>query len=116
MQFARETVDAGSGDCDDLVVLYASLLESVGIQTALVEVRDPEKDLAHLYLLFNTGLKAEEGYLISENEKRYIVRDNSSGQLMVWIPVETTLVQEGFESAWNAGAMSWSLKSCCRIR
>ncbi|MBN1466210.1 hypothetical protein JXA02_10630 [candidate division KSB1 bacterium] len=114
VQFAHETIDAGSGDCDDLVVLYASLLESVGIRTAVVEVRDPEKELAHLYLLFCTGLKADEGYLISENEKRYIVRDNSFGQKMVWIPVETTLVQEGFQNAWEAGAMAWLQESILR--
>jgi hypothetical protein len=114
VQFAAETVDAGSGDCDDLVVLYASMLESVGIQTAFVEVVDPEKDLAHLYVLFNTGLKAEDGYLVSENEKRYVLRDNSSGQKMVWIPVETTLVQEGFQTAWSAAAMAWLQESVLR--
>ncbi|MBN1482380.1 hypothetical protein EH223_10100 [candidate division KSB1 bacterium] len=114
VQFAAETVDAGSGDCDDLVVLYASMLESVGIQTAFVEVQDPEKDLAHLYLLFNTGLKSEEGYLISDNEKRYIVRDTHSGQKMIWIPVETTLVQEGFENAWTTAAMAWLQESVLR--
>jgi transglutaminase-like putative cysteine protease len=107
VQFAAETVDAGSGDCDDLVVLYASMLESVGIQTAFVEVQDPEKELAHLYLLFDTGLTAEEGYLISENEKRYVLRDNSAGQKMVWIPVETTLVEQGFQQAWSAAALAW---------
>jgi hypothetical protein len=114
VQFAVETVDAGSGDCDDLVVLYASMLESAGIQTAFVEVQDPEKELAHLYLLFNTGLRAEEAFLISENEKRYILRDNPSGQKMVWIPVETTLVEDGFEQAWTAAAMSWLQESLLR--
>lgn len=114
VQFAAETVDAGSGDCDDLVVLYASMLESVGIQTAFVEVQDPDKDLAHLYLLFNTGLKSEEGYLIADNEKRYIVRDTLSGQKMIWIPVETTLVQEGFEQAWFTAAMAWLQESLLR--
>ena len=107
VQFAEETVDAGSGDCDDLVVLYASLLESLGIQTAFVEVRDPGKELAHLYLLFNTGLRADEGSRISDNEKRYIVRENSLGQGMVWIPVETTLLENGFREAWNYAAMAW---------
>ncbi len=107
VQFATETVDAGSGDCDDLVVLYASLLESVGIKTAFVEVQDPEKELAHLYVLFNTGLSAENGALISDNEKRYIVRESSSGQKMIWIPVETTLLDAGFEKAWTAAAMAY---------
>lgn len=107
VQFAEQTVDAGSGDCDDLVVLYASLLESLGIQTAFVEVRDPDKELAHLYLLFNCGLRAEDGSLISENEKRYIIREDHLGRKMVWIPVEATLVDDGFEQAWNYAAMAY---------
>jgi hypothetical protein len=114
VQFANETVDAGSGDCDDLVVLYASMLESAGIQTAFVEVRDPEQEIAHLYLLFNTGLKADEGYLLTDNEKRYILRDNGSGHMMVWIPVETTLVQDGFDQAWTTAAMAWLQESILR--
>ena len=107
VQFAEQTVDAGSGDCDDLVVLYASLLESLGIQTAFVEVRDPDKELAHLYVLFNSGLSANEGSLISDNEKRYIVRDDIQGRKMVWIPVETTLINDGFEQAWNYAATTY---------
>jgi len=95
------------GDCDDLVVLYASFLESVGINTAFVEVRDPEKDMAHLYLVFDTGLAAQEGHLITSNEKRYVLRGASAGRPTVWIPVETTLIEAGFDQAWNAGAMAY---------
>ena len=90
------------------------MLESAGIQTAFVEVQDPEKQIAHLYLLFNSGLKADEGYLLTDNEKRYILRDNGSGQMMVWIPVETTLVQDGFEQAWTTAAMAWLQESLLR--
>jgi outer membrane protein W len=107
VQFALETLQIGSGDCDDLVVLYASMLESLGIKTSFVEVRDPEKETAHLYLMFDSDLPAEDGYLISNNEKRYIVRQNSAGQNMIWIPIETTLISDGFEAAWNAAAMNY---------
>ncbi len=104
VQFAQETLELGHGDCDDLVVLYSSLLESVGIKTAFVEVRDPEKNIAHLYLLFNSGLDASQSQLISTNEKRYIVREDPSGIQQVWVPVETTLISKGFEEAWKTGA------------
>lgn len=107
VQFAAETIDLRHGDCDDLVVLYASLLESLGINTAFVEVRDPQKDLAHLYLLFDTGLTASEGSLISSNEKRFVVREDPRGKSMVWIPIETTLVAGGFEEAWKTGALEY---------
>jgi hypothetical protein len=107
VQFAMETINLRHGDCDDLVVLYASLLESAGINTAFVEVTDPQKDMAHLYLLFDSGLTASEGSLISSNEKRFIVRENTRGKSMIWIPLETTLVARGFEEAWKAGALEY---------
>jgi outer membrane protein W len=107
VQYAGETLNLRSGDCDDLVVLYSSLLESVGINTAFVEVRDPEKEIAHLYLLFDSGLPAPQGYSISSNEKRYLLREQPSGQSTIWIPVETTLVERGFEEAWKAGALQY---------
>lgn len=107
VQFATETLNIGSGDCDDLVVLYASLLESIGINTAFIEVRDPEKELAHLYLIFDSDLPANQGQTISSNEKRFVIRTSQTGQNKIWIPVETTLIEQGFEEAWKAGAMSY---------
>jgi hypothetical protein len=107
VQFALETLQIGSGDCDDLTVLYASCLESLGIKTAFVEVRDPDKDLAHLYLLFDSGLPANQGSAITTNDKKYIIRARRGSQKTVWIPVETTLINEGFESAWRSGAIAY---------
>jgi len=107
VQYAHETLNLKSGDCDDLVVLYASLLESVGINTAFVEVRDSQKELAHLYLMFNTSVSPIQGHLISSNEKRYLMRDNSIGQKTIWLPIETTLINHGFEQAWKAGALEY---------
>jgi len=104
VQYALETIDQRGGDCDDLVVLYASLLESIGIKTAFVEVRDPQKDIAHLYLIFDSGLQPNQGQLISSNEKRFIIRDKANNQKAIWIPVETTLIDQGFEQAWKTGA------------
>jgi opacity protein-like surface antigen len=106
VQFARETLNLKTGDCDDLVVLYASLLESVGIHTAFVDVRDPEETMAHLYLLFDSGVSAENAAAISTNKKRYIIREEQ-GKRTVWIPVETTLIGEGFRAAWEDAALSF---------
>ncbi|UCE05658.1 MAG: hypothetical protein JSW07_18995 [bacterium] len=107
VQFALETLDLGNGDCDDLVVLYASLLESLGINTAFVEVQDPQKEIAHLYLIFDSDLQPNQGYLISSNEKRFVIREGSQDQSRIWIPVETTLIEQGFEQAWKAGATAY---------
>lgn len=114
VQFAKETLEVGGGDCDDLVVLYASLLESVGIRTAFVEVRDPMKQIAHLYLIFDTGLGLDEAYALSSNEKRFVLRKTHSGAHRVWIPVETTLIEQGFEAAWEAGALQYLQESVLR--
>jgi len=102
VQYAMETISKKSGDCDDLVILLGSLLESVGIKTAFVDVQDPEKDIAHLYLLFDTGISPSNGKLISSNEKSYIIRKNS-----IWIPIETTLIKTDFKKAWNTAALSY---------
>jgi outer membrane protein W len=107
VQYAGETLKLRSGDCDDLVVLFSSLLESLGINTAFVEVRDPEKEIAHLYLIFDSGVPAVQGHLISSNEKRYLLRERASGHRTIWIPIETTLVERGFEEAWKAGALQY---------
>ena len=107
VQYALETLQIGSGDCDDLSVLYASCLESLGIKTAFVEVQDPNKKYAHLYLMFDSGVAPEQGNAISSNEKKYIIRSKSSFRKTIWIPVETTLVSSGFDAAWRSGAQSY---------
>ncbi len=107
VQYARETLSWGSGDCDDLVVLYASLLEGLGISTAFVDVQSHSSEIAHLYLLFDSGLDADEGHLISSNDKRYVIRNGMKGRKTIWIPVETTLVNAGFEEAWKEGAQAY---------
>lgn len=107
VQYPQETLNLKSGDCDDLVVLYASLLESLGLSTSFVEVRDPEKEIAHLYLMFDSEVPVQQAHLISSNEKRYLIRERNSGHKTVWIPVETTLLGQPFDDAWKAGALEY---------
>jgi len=107
VQFAAETMSLGSGDCDDLVILYGSILQSLGIDIAFVQENDPEEELAHLYLMINTDLGPEQGFQISSNEKRYVIRENPGGTSSIWLPLETTLLQDGFEAAWEAGALQY---------
>lgn len=105
--YPLETLQAGGGDCDDLTVLMASYLESTGIHTAFVEVRDPEKSTAHLYLLFSTGLGPESGEAVSSNEKRYIIRANQRGEPVLWIPLECTLLEGSFTASWLSAASQY---------
>jgi outer membrane protein W len=107
VQFAKTTLETGTGDCDDLAVLYASLLESIGIRTAFVDVKDPEKQTAHVYLLVDLDIPGDQGHRVSDNPKRYVVRESSPDQTSCWIPVETTCVDQDFENAWQTGATQY---------
>ncbi|MGD0338627.1 MAG: hypothetical protein ABSB78_07535 [Bacteroidota bacterium] len=105
VQYPNETFALKGGDCDDMTVGFSSVLESIGISTAFVDVVPPDNPgNSHVYLLFDTGLEPEYGRLLTENEKRYIIRVNNIGSETVWIPVETTMLISGFEMAWEKAA------------
>ncbi len=108
VQYPSETLSLQGGDCDDMSVLYSSMLASIGIRTAFVDVVPPESpDSAHIYMMFDSGLRPEEAALISDNPKRYVIRPGRAGNRedgTLWIPVETTLTRLGFERAWRDGA------------
>ena len=84
------------GDCDDSTVLYCSLLESVGIKTALIQLP------SHVLMAFNLGnisVKQAQEIGLPNNYYRTV-----NGQ--AWIPIETTLIKEGFAAAWQEGGRS----------
>lgn len=84
------------GDCDDSTALYCSLLESAGIKTALIQLRN------HVLMAFDLGSisvrQAQEIGLPSDYYRTV------NGQ--AWIPIETTLINEGFAAAWQQGCQS----------
>jgi tetratricopeptide (TPR) repeat protein len=91
IQYPRETIQRKSGDCDDLVALYAASLESIGIPTRVLLVP------GHMFLMFATGVEAEsDGYTMNEMYVPY--------EGMLWIPVEATLLGKSFIKAWESGA------------
>ena len=102
VQFPRETIERKGGDCDDLSVGFSALLESAGIQTAFVDYKE-ENGLSHVNLLVNTGLKPGESALITNNDKKYYLRTDASGNDEVWIQIETTSLTD-FHTAWTLGA------------
>jgi hypothetical protein len=105
VQFPNETIKLKGGDCDDLSVAFSSLLESVGIQTALVDYQTTE-GLNHVNLLVNTELPASKAGLITSNDKKYFLRKNANDIDEVWIPVETTSLTD-FNSAWEIAAQKF---------
>jgi DNA-binding beta-propeller fold protein YncE/tetratricopeptide (TPR) repeat protein len=92
IQYPRETLQRKAGDCDDLVVLYSSLLESLGIDTAFVAYP------GHILLMFDTSLGDEEVEEFGFPPEEYTVHRGT-----IWIPVEVTLVGTSFSAAWKRG-------------
>jgi transglutaminase-like putative cysteine protease len=102
VQFPNETITLRGGDCDDLSVCYSSLLESIGIETALVDYKNTE-DIRHVNILFNTNLAPGDANLITDNDTKYFLRKDGNGKDEIWIPVETTSLTN-FNTAWETGA------------
>jgi hypothetical protein len=102
VQFPGETAKLKGGDCDDLSVLFTSLLESVGIETALVDYNQAFEGYRHVNVLVNTEIKPEEARVLTQNDTKYFIRKNEEGIDEIWIPVETTSLTD-FESAWKIG-------------
>ncbi len=102
VQFPHETLELKGGDCDDLSSAFSSVLESIGIETALVDYR-PDKGIRHVNLLINTGLSPDQSKLITNNDRKYFIRKNSNGKDEIWLVLETTSLTD-FNSAWQLGA------------
>lgn len=99
VQYPNQTLELKGGDCDDLSVCYSSLLESVGVETALVDFNN-NKNVKHVNLMFNTKLRPDQAYLITKNDSKYFIRRNQDGNDEVWISIETTSLTD-FDSAWT---------------
>ena len=104
MQYPSELLNlpegGGTGDCDDLTVLYASLLENLGIDTAFLESSEPGR--GRIYLMFDSGVLPEEAgdHFVSRAE--YVEWEGR-----IWIPVETTMFGSTFSEAWETGAAEY---------
>lgn len=94
LQYPAETMKRKSGDCDDLVALFCSLLENSGISTAYIDVP------GHVFLAFDSRLRPEELVKAGLTSSDVIIENNT-----VWIPLETTMIgTEDFMTAWKTGA------------
>jgi hypothetical protein len=101
VQFPKQTIELKGGDCDDLSVAYSSLLESVGIQTALVDYKE-DGEIRHVNVLFNTKLDPTQAKYITTNDSKYFIRKSEQENDEIWIPIETTSLTD-FDEAWNVG-------------
>lgn len=108
VQYPSETLQLRGGDCDDMTVCFTSLLSSIGLSTAFVDVVPPDHpEQSHMYLLCDTGVEPRYGSSVADNPKRYVVRRNSAGAETLWIPLEATVATRGFDEAWTRGAQEY---------
>ena len=100
LQFAGETLAFHGGDCDDLSILYASALESVGVPTAFITIP------GHIFTAFSTEASADEAMRTFGDGSLVIDHDGTA-----WIPVEMTAIGRSFREAWRIGADQWRTRS-----
>lgn len=94
----RDTLKRITGDCDDLTVLFASLLEAAGYESGFITVP------GHIYAAVNTKVAAAQYADLNPDRAMSI---NLDGEL--WIPVEVTMLgREGFLEAWRRGMAEWA--------
>jgi tetratricopeptide (TPR) repeat protein len=96
LQFPSQTFTYKAGDCDDLSILYTALLESVGIETAFITVP------GHIFMAFCLDKSPREARATFANPDDLIVQGEKT-----WIPIEITLIKNGFLKAWKEGAKEW---------
>ncbi len=96
LQFPKQTLEYGAGDCDDLSILFSALLESVGIETAFIIL--PE----HIFVAFSLDINPTEARKIYLRDDEVIFWGEKT-----WIPVEITEIKGGFIQAWQTGAKEW---------
>ena len=94
----RNTLIRGTGDCDDLTVLYTAMVEAAGMESAFITIP------GHIFAAFNTGVSARDYKLIHPDKAMTIPID---GEL--WIPVEITMIgSEDFSTAWRVAVEEFS--------
>ncbi len=100
VKLARDTLKRGTGDCDDLTVLFCSLLESAGVETGFVTVP------GHIYAAVNTRTASRRFRELHPDRGLFLDVDGS-----LWVPVEITMIgRSDFPAAWRQGADLW--RSC----
>jgi tetratricopeptide (TPR) repeat protein len=93
VQYPRGLLASRTGDCDDMSVLYCTVLENVGIPTAFLD------GPGHILMMFDSGIHPRNALALSVDEDLYVVDGER-----VWIPVETTMIGKSFLDAWSEGA------------
>jgi tetratricopeptide (TPR) repeat protein len=96
LQFPRQTLDYKGGNCSALSILYTSLLESVGVETAFITVP------GHIFMAVSLGIAPDQARKDFGSPDDLIITSDH-----VWLPIETTERSAGFIQAWQDAAKEW---------
>jgi len=92
VQFPYQTMQNKGGDCDDLLVMFSSILSSIGVPAAFIDL--PE----HVVPAFDTGMELSDIEKYGFNRADFIIRGNT-----IWMPLEMTLIgKESFYRSWKS--------------
>jgi tetratricopeptide (TPR) repeat protein len=96
LQFPVQTIQLKTGDCDDLSILAAALLESSSVESAFITVP------GHIFVAFALAMKPDEA------KKTFVKPDDLIfANEKAWVPWEITALSGGFLKAWETGAQEW---------
>jgi hypothetical protein len=98
LNYPYQTLMYRGGDCDDLSILFCSLLEVLEVETAFITVP------GHIYCAF-VAISQDEMALEFWLSQISINLIEYGGKL--WVPVEITIPGEGFNRAWQVGMREW---------
>jgi hypothetical protein len=91
VSFPYQALFYRGGDCSYLSILFCSMLEALGIESAFITIP------GHIYIAFEVG---DDAWRM--NNADIIELDGNR-----WLPIELTIPGEGFTRAWRIGARQW---------
>jgi hypothetical protein len=94
LNYPYQTLMFRGGDCDDLSILFCSLLEVLEIETAFITIP------GHIYMAFELGNKEQ---VINNRDQENVIEYGGR----YWVPVEITVPGQGFAEAWRIGMREW---------
>lgn len=101
VRFPGETLSLKSGDCDDMTTLFCSVLESVGLNTAIITVP------GHIMAAFDAGENTNIIWQqLNRNSNLKVIEYNGK----IYVPVETTIMSKGFMECWKNASKRLSQK------
>lgn len=100
VKYPQDLLRSKVGDCDDLTVLFGSMLENLGIATVFLDVFAPGE--GHIFLMFDSGISPADVPDLFLNPQEVVEFEGK-----IWIPVETTMIGHPFFTAWQQGIFEY---------